>query len=176
MKKVISCLMLVALLAACSSPKYTYYFDRYDYNSGKKHNVNTTVAQTNAPAAEASPLILEEQQVVASADNATPAPSISTKQKRDLAQKISSMTKEERKELKQTLKNEIKKATAQKKFDGNSVKEKKAWDYDLKMAAIFGAVGLVLTALGGVSSVFWVLGAIALVVGIVFLIKWLARQ
>jgi hypothetical protein len=49
-------------------------------------------------------------------------------------------------------------------------------DKDLKMAAIFGSVGLVLTFLGGVNSVFWVLGVIAIVIGVVFFIRWLSRQ
>ena len=36
MKKYLLLIASVLLLAACSSPKYAYYFDHYDYNSGKK--------------------------------------------------------------------------------------------------------------------------------------------
>jgi hypothetical protein len=49
-------------------------------------------------------------------------------------------------------------------------------DPDLKMAIIFGAVGLVLALFGGISEVFTVLGVIAILVGVYFLIKWLIRQ
>jgi hypothetical protein len=49
-------------------------------------------------------------------------------------------------------------------------------DSDLKMAIIFGAVGLTLTLFGGINEAFWVLGVIAIVVGVVFLVKWLVRQ
>jgi hypothetical protein len=175
MKKVLYTLTLALIATACSTPKYSYHFDHYDYNSGRKNSVTTTSADNKVQ--EVSPLVLETQEVVASSSEAAPAPSLSTEQKQALVQKITSMTKEERKDLKQALKSQLKKKSNEKKaLEGNSVNEKKAWDYDLKMAAIFGAIGIVLTALGGVNTVFWVLGAIALVVGIIFLIKWLARQ
>ena len=49
-------------------------------------------------------------------------------------------------------------------------------DNDLKMALIFAVVAIVLSAFGGVNSIFWILGVIATVVAIVFFIKWLAEQ
>jgi hypothetical protein len=49
-------------------------------------------------------------------------------------------------------------------------------DNDLKLAAIFGAVGIVGLMLGGATDVFWIIGGIALLVGVVFLVKWLVRQ
>ncbi len=49
-------------------------------------------------------------------------------------------------------------------------------DHDLKLAIIFGAVGLTLTLFGGVNEVFWILGVIAFVVGVVFFVKWVVRQ
>ena len=60
--------------------------------------------------------------------------------------------------------------------DINVILEKKAMDHDLKMALIFGIVGIVLSALGGVNSIFWILGVISTVIAIVFLIKWIAEQ
>ena len=58
----------------------------------------------------------------------------------------------------------------------NSIAEKTAMDHDLKMALIFGIVGIVLSAFGGVNSIFWILGVISTVIAIVFLIKWIAEQ
>ncbi len=54
------------------------------------------------------------------------------------------------------------------------LKRQKALDKDLKLAAIFGAVGIVALLIGG--DVFWVIGGIALLIGVVFFVMWLARQ
>jgi hypothetical protein len=174
MKKVISIMMLAGIFAACSSPKYTYHFDHYDYNSGKKATANVSPAVTSAD--ELSPLIVSQEAVVASNEKPLPASTtITAEQKRTLTQKIASMSSEERRELKQNLKTEIRKITkAKKNLEGQTLKEKKVWDNDLKYAAIFGAIGIVLLAIGG--DVLIVLGAIAMIVGLVFLIMWLSRQ
>ena len=177
-------LLIIAALffAACSSPKYTYNFDYYDYNSGKKPSVaqqKVEPAQTSpVEVAEVSPLILEQQPVVADAGT-TPVlenkKTVVTPDAKAIAEKVASMSKSERKELKKNLKEYIKSAKKN-TSDGASVNASKQMDHDLKLAAIFGAVGLVLTLLGGINTVFWVLGVIALVIGVVFFIKWLARQ
>jgi hypothetical protein len=49
-------------------------------------------------------------------------------------------------------------------------------DQNLKYALNFGAVGVILYILGALSSVFWVLGTIAIVVALVFLILWILEQ
>jgi hypothetical protein len=174
MKKVIATLMLAGIFAACSSPKYTYQFDHYDYNSGKKATVSVMPEVTATQ--DVSPLIIPQESLVAASEKSAPAQlSISSEQKKSIAQKIASMSREERKELKQNLKTEIRKITkAKKNLDGSTVKETKVWDNDLKFAAIFGAIGIVLLAIGG--DVLIVLGAIAMIVGLVFLIMWLSRQ
>ncbi len=48
------------------------------------------------------------------------------------------------------------------------------WDEDLKLATIFGAVGITGLIIGG--NVFNIIGAIALVIGVVFFVKWIIRQ
>lgn len=172
-------IILAALVsAACSSPKYTYHFDHYDYNSGKKTSLEqkeTVVARQTA-----SPLLLTEQEVVADTRTTPVLHEEKSIQviKNAITGKMASMTKEEKKEFKKSLKTELKNVVKAKKTPDNidSTNAKQAWDYDLKMAAIFGLIGLILTALGGVNTVFWILGAVALIVGAVFLIKWLARQ
>src|SRR5688572_302772 len=62
MKKIGSLIGLVLLVAACSSPKYTYHFDHYDYNSGKKKSL-----PADQQLATESPLHLNEETLVASA-------------------------------------------------------------------------------------------------------------
>jgi 5'-3' exonuclease len=179
MKNFLLILCAVLLFAACSAPKYSYNFDHYDYNTGRKQ----AAAKQDEPRLQSeearSPLIVAEESIVASIAPVvaeTKKASLSNTDKKTIASKIVSMSKAERKELKKDLKAEIKKFKAKKGDNGASVNATKAMDHDLKLAAIFGAVGLILTLLGGAGHVFWVLGVIALVIGAVFFIKWLSRQ
>jgi hypothetical protein len=98
MKHLLFLVVSVLLLAACSSPKYTYNFDRYDYNSGRKKADAEKALATALPVStdEASPLILNEESVVASADGATIAPAAAVK---PVTKKYSDMSKTEKKEL-----------------------------------------------------------------------------
>lgn len=179
MKTILSLIVSALLFAACSSPKYSYHFDHYNYNSGKKQTVaqNASAKEVEVAKDETSPLLINnEAPVEASAKPSvviTPQKTnaVSVDQK-TIAQKISSLSKTDRKGLK----NELKRYIKDTKKSGATVNATKVMDHDLRLAAIFGAVGLVLTLLGGVNSVFWILGVIALVIGVVFFIKWIARQ
>lgn len=187
------------LLAACSSPKYTYHFDRYDYNSGRKQKaqaqevVAANEAETEALASEVemlpvvasssdeSPLLIKEPQLVASA-NATPMSNAEAQSSFDaeaFGKAYGDMSRSERKEFRKNLKAEIKNAVKEIK-KGKKMSEivdgKAAMDNDLKLAIIFGAIGLVLSLFGGANSVFWVLSVVAVVIAVVFFIKWLVRQ
>lgn len=184
MKKYLLLIASVLLFAACSSPKYAYYFDHYDYNSGKK-KIETTdhqLAQTSVATPVLSPLYLDETAVTASAQNKIKpvdyTQTLSKEKATLLEQKYKSLSKAEKKEFRKELKSEIKKMIKAKKsgesFD--SIAERTAMDHDLKMALIFGIVGIVLSAFGGVNSIFWILGVISTVIAIVFLIKWIAEQ
>jgi hypothetical protein len=174
MKNVFYLIAGAFIFTACSAPKYAYHFDHYDYNSGRKQDKIETASTTQ----ENSPLLIDETSLVADAASSAPLVSLEAKTGNTAAKSatktVAEMSKNEKKELKQTLKTYVKSI---KKGDiGKGTEATKAWDHDLKMAAIFGAVGVVLTALGGFNTVFWILGTIALVIGVVFLIKWLARQ
>jgi hypothetical protein len=178
MKHLVTLVVSVLVLASCSTPKYTYNFDYYDYNSGrKKAEAEKLVAQneTVTPATiedEASPLKLTPNEVVASAREESPAPVA----KPVAAKKYTEMSKTEKKEFRNTVKKEFKTYLKVKKGDGTVGKETQALDYNLKMAIIFGAVALTLSFFGGVNSVFWIASVIALVIGVVFFIKWIAEQ
>jgi hypothetical protein len=166
----------VLLLASCATPKYSYNFDYYDYNSGrKKAEAERLIAQgeTTQPVIveESSPLLLTEENVVASAAEKAPAPIA-----KPAAKKYSEMSKSEKKELRKAVKTEMKNYLKNKKGDGAVTNETQALDYNLKMAIIFGAVALTLSFFGGVNSVFWIASVIALVIGVVFFIKWIAEQ
>jgi hypothetical protein len=183
MKNILLLAVGVLLLAACSSPKYAYYFDHYDYNSGKKKSPAIDVASNlkTTEMVESNPLLLDQQNVVASAEVKTTAKSVTPSRQTQtslLSKKYGSLSKVEKKAFRAEVKNAIKDYKKLKKDlkDGNSVKETQVMDYNLKMAIIFGAVALTLSFFGGVNSVFWILSVVALVVGVVFFIKWIAEQ
>lgn len=185
MRKVLLYLAGVSLFAACSVPKYTYYFDYYDYNSGKKKETAGELATTVQDKTEhldvtlpENPLAIDEQTLTASAGEPVPVlipERVASTVKASEVKSFSEMSKKERKEFKKELKKEIKKMIKEGK-DGESVQATKQMDRDLKMAIIFGAVGLVLGLFGGISSIFWALSVIAIVVAVIFLIFWLSRQ
>src|SRR5687768_11298725 len=71
MKKSLLLIASVMLFAACSSPKYAYYFDHYDYNSGKKkvETSDVQLARTTFATPEMSPLQINHDAVTASAES-----------------------------------------------------------------------------------------------------------
>ncbi len=169
MKKYILLLAPIAMLVACSSPKYTYNFDYYDYNRGKKKITQQEVIVTT----ERSEVIVDEKTMVASAKEndvyiSKSAPVIS---KEEVAARINSLSKEEKRELKGEVKRFVKETKKENSVNGNATK---ALENDVKLAAIFGSVGIVLLIIGG--EVLYVLGAIALLVGLYFFIRWLIHQ
>lgn len=168
MKGYLFTLIAIVILSSCSTPKYTYYFDHYDYNSGKKKKLAEVA---NSPEA-ISPTVMDEETLVASANEnevylTKPAPAIS---KEEAIAKIKSMSKEEKKELKR----EVKKYVKENKKEIKAGKSTKELENDVKLAAIFGAVGLVLLIIGG--DVLYILGAVALLIGLYFFIRWLIDQ
>ncbi|MFZ1807000.1 MAG: hypothetical protein WAU36_07265 [Cyclobacteriaceae bacterium] len=172
MKSKLYYLLAIILFASCSAPKYAYHFDRYDYNSGKKSVGAAAINLEN----EVAPV--DGKQLLASKENTflvaeTPQGSSaevvalnSTEVRKTYAQ----MSKSERKELR----SDVKKYIKEKKESIKAAKKANAMDNDLKLAAIFGAVGLVALIISG--DVFYILGGIALIIGVVFFVKWLVRQ
>jgi len=165
MKKIIY-LLLVVLLGACSSPKYTASFNSYDTPSGYR-----AVKSTETPAPVINPTELTASTSMAPVEikkEVAPA----TEVRKTYIQ----MSKTERKVLRNHLRSEIKTYVKdqQKKTEPNTVQATHGMDNDLKLASIFGAVGIVALIIGG--DVFWIIGGIALIIGVVFFVKWLVRQ
>jgi hypothetical protein len=164
----------VVFLAACSSPKYVYHFDHYNYSSGKKTATKETV--------QPSPLKIADETMVASKDNSVIYEQKATKvEQKDVdafVARYRAMSKSEQKEFKKELKKEIKAVVKKEKADkkkADSIKEAKAMEPELALAAIFGGAGIVFIFLAGISNIFWVLGAVAIVVGAFFFIRWVAN-
>ena len=172
---------IMLFLASCSSPRYTYNFDYYDYNSGRKVLPDTYVNEsllTN----KAEPLKLDRNQLVSAADpdilihshsssSVSEDASAATEAYKDLSR---SEKKQLRNELKDYIKNQSKKLRTGDEVA--SVNATKQLDDDLKLAIIFGAIGITFAILGGINTVFWVIGVIGLIVGLVFFIRWISTQ
>lgn len=176
--------MACLLMAACSSPKYAYHFSEYDYNSGKNKLSNVPQPAEELTVVSETPLKLEDESLTASADktrivtrNAGVASRSNDARLEESASKAyADMSKAERKVFRREAKSLIKSYIKAKRA-GDEVKAAEAamaMDKDLKMAAIFGAVGVVALIIGG--DVFWVIGGIAMIIGVVFFVLWLSRQ
>lgn len=169
-------LAVLAFCAACSTPKMAYKFDYHDYNAGRKaKDVKEEVASNPGPLP-----VQAESLVAMDPINEAPATSIESIEKPAVVasgKTYEDMSKKERRELRREFKKEIKSIVKKENKDNpTSVEATKALDKDLKLAAIFGAVGIVGLILGGASGVFWVIGGVAMLIGVVFFVKWLIRQ
>lgn len=173
MKRTLLSLAAVAFMASCSSPKYTYNFDHYNYNAGKKKTtpINEVAATDGPQAIHPELLTASVNNEVRSIELSLPASEAKTSPvKKTYAQ----MSKTERKELRTNLKAEVKNSIKAEKASIESVSSTQGMDTDLKLAAIFGAVGIVALIISG--NVFYIIGGIALLIGVVFFVKWLIRQ
>jgi len=171
MKKLLYIFVVAIVASACSGPKYTASFNYFN-----KPVNNQTSTKSVAVVEEQTKVVAQPEQLLASTSSAAPVELKAPKE--EVRKTYVQMTKTERKALRTHLKSEIKTyVKEQKKNLGiDSTKATGAWDNDLKMAAIFGVVGLVLTSLWGASEILGVIGVVAVIIAMVFLIKWIVRQ
>jgi len=169
MKNNITVLLAIVILASCSAPKYSYYFDRTNYYAGKKESKSSK---------EVSPLAVNSQELVASTSEQpivlAPAVEASASSTAAIEKTYLQMNKAEKKALRHHLKKELKSYISKKADSEKTTHAGQAIDNDLKLAAIFGAVGIVGLIIGG--NAFNIIGGIALIIGVVFFVKWLIRQ
>jgi len=170
MKKLLYVLVVAIVAAACSAPKYTASFNHYD-----KHINNQSSVTSVAVVEELSTVVATPEQLLASTST---APVALKSPKEEVRKTYVQMTKTERKALRTHLRREVKSfVKEQKKNLGiESAKATSAMDHDLKLAAIFGAIGIVLGAFIGANEIIGFIGFVAIVIALIFLIKWLVRQ
>lgn len=168
--------IVVIFLAGCSSPKYAYHFDRYDYNSGRKGE--TVIAETPIVS---SPLVITHDDVMTADLKSVPAPVAENAPAQDdvkaARETYKAMSKDERKAFRKAVISEIKKVRKDvKKSEGvESTKATQRFDTLSALAIIFGGAGIVLIMLANISNVFWVVGAISLAIGAFFFVKWVSE-
>ena len=164
MKKLLY-IFVIGLVAACSSPKYTASF--INYNKYDNSNNVRVAKQVKATPIEANAL-------EASSSNA-PAMIATTSEPAMVSKTYLQMNKQQRKEVRQQIKSELKSLVkANKSMGVYSTQATQGMDKDLKLAAVFGAVGIVGLIIGG--DVFYIIGGLAMIIGVVFFVKWLVRQ
>ena len=175
---------LVALITACSSPRYAANFHYYKSNPelAGGNGVMKTQESIIAP--------IEPEKLVASTNKRstrlmekTPIPIepmasgtgkvVAADQVRKAYFQMNKAERHDlRKALKAVLKNKAVTHPSNAPRSGQSWWQ--GWDQDLKLAAIFGAIGT--TAMIIYVEPFFVIGVVALIVGLVFFIKWFVRQ
>jgi hypothetical protein len=159
---------LIVFLASCSTPKYAAHFPSCNVDVNY-HPVLVTSTESTTPPIEPS------ESLVASTKT-TPSVISTVELKKEFKATYNKLSKQQKKEVRQLLRKEIKSITKAQKKDASvtATSARGGIDHDLKLAAIFGAVGIVGLLISG--NVFTVIGAIALIIGVVFFVKWLIRQ
>jgi hypothetical protein len=167
-------LAVVAFCAfACSTPKMAYKFDYHDYNAGRKtKDVQQEVASNPGPAPVQPEALVAMESTSSEPKGITSIESVAKPAPIAAGKTYEDMTKKERRELRNEVKKEIKKIIKNK----DAVTAAKGIDRDLKLAAIFGAVGIIGLILSGITVAFAIIGGVALIIGVVFFVKWLIRQ
>ena len=162
----------MSFFASCSSPKYTYHFDTYDYNAGKKQKVTNEITPV-----EESPIVFDEQTLVASvAEEVTYLPEVTAPMAKDGSNTNASLSKAEKREVKKEAVKAVKEyVKAVKSGDKENAKEMaKAMDSNLRLAAIFGVIGV--AGLIIIGDVFGWIGGKAIIIAAVFLVIYLLEQ
>jgi Flp pilus assembly protein TadB len=164
-------LIVMLIVSACSTPKYTASFT--DYSNTQQH-----VSKNSRAITVQEDTSLPEETLLAS-NSAIPVESNYAKSMEAISLKASAFKpdKKDRKEAIKKLRSDVKEYVKQQKtLAKKEMYQDFQWDNDLKLAAIFGAAGLVGVLLGGISVVFSIIGGIALIIGVIFFVQWVIRQ
>jgi F0F1-type ATP synthase assembly protein I len=160
---------ILIVAGACSSPRHFTDFNNYSFQAEKK---KSAIAKLET----ASTIEVDPAQLTASTA-ATPIIFPAEVKANNILEHKTSLSRSQVKELKREVKAEVKRAVSTaKKLEPASTQAAQAMDKDLKLALIFGIVGVVLGGLFGISEILAFAGAVAIIVALVFLIKWLVRQ
>ncbi len=154
------------LFFSCSAPKFAANQTTQDASIAGASNASSKQAT-------------DGESVLTASTKATPS-LVVEEARAEFKKNYLKLSKEEQKEVRQLLKKEIKKMAkvqkSQKKEMSVSSTQARGLDHDLKLAAIFGAVGVVGLLLGSAGQFFTIIGAISLIIGTVFFVKWLLEQ
>lgn len=167
MKQALFLLASVVVLSSCSAPKYSYFFSHHQQPVAKKETV--AKPQEASAAQRVEVLVASAEGAVLSTESVKTTP--------DFKASKPELSRSDRADLRHALKKAISKVRVDKKMKASLAASKASgMDHDLKLAIIFGAVGIVGLMLGGSGQFFSIIGGIALIIGVVFFVKWIIRQ
>lgn len=142
----------LVLLGSCSSPRYTYYFD-HQYPVLRKESLPNV------------PLLIQPSEPLEFTASTTPI-----LKNLPTGKSVSFQTPPSRHQINSGHVVSAQKITTVASAKGST----KKIDADIKRSIIFIAAGVVALIIG--TQVFWVLGSLSLLIGIIFGIKWLLRN
>ena len=146
--------VLALLLASCASPRYTYYFDRY------QHPLNLKVDSLKT-----ARIVIPEQYVLYASTSAEVVP---IERSLELAPVLGNLRQLERKNgLKKNIDQNSDQAVSPEASDSSTPR-------NLRLSLLFGVSGIAALIAGG--HALWVLGSISLIIGVIFFLKWLVRR
>lgn len=172
MKKL--CLLIgIGVLASCSAPKSVYYFDYVKHKSAEDA-FNPSLPRLHKEDLTAS---LDVHPVIAPAADQYTALTVQPAAYRETVRKHIQPDRKERREIRQALREHFRSRTkANRLMHGDEGQGIDDMDNDLKLAILFGAIGITFGLFAGLGTAVWVLAVASLIVGLVFFIRWLLKQ
>jgi hypothetical protein len=172
--------LIAVVLMACAAPKYQYSFDHYTVGTKS----DAVAIKENATQ---SPLLVKTEDLTVSASPLThmtpdaPMANASNNKRRQIesGKKPVSISREDRKQLARALKEfrrDLRARSGKHYAAPPHDQATQKLDTEVITAIAFGAVGITLSLLGGISAAFWIAGVICLGVGVYFFIDWLQHR
>jgi Flp pilus assembly protein TadB len=163
MKNLTLLFLSVVVLASCSAPR------QLENSTARKSEASSSAIADYGRQTPGAPVLLASaagQPMVTASAKDVAAPQVKTYRE---------LSRVEKKAVRQQIKSQVKAyIQSTKKADATQAAHAGGMDNDLKLAIIFGAIGLVGLIISG--SVFQIIGGIALLIGVVFFVKWIIRQ
>lgn len=165
---------IVGLMAACSSSRHAANFHYYKSNSEPAGGYGELKPRETITPIQPEKLVASTNNETTRVAETTPLTTVIASEQ--IRKTYLQMNKVERKNLRNALKVGLKKQLQLTKNSDAAAPRGwwQGWDQDLKLAAIFGAIGT--TAMIIYTEPFFIIGAVALIIGLVFFIKWFVRQ
>ncbi|MFZ9981026.1 MAG: hypothetical protein ACO3FI_03240 [Cyclobacteriaceae bacterium] len=146
----------IVLLTSCSAPKYTYRFPASHEQTAERKLV---ISEEKNPGQPQEILVASSDPAVAVAMTIPEKPKKNVPSVKEAVQVLKKAAMKTREEVRSVI-----------------APDPSSLDEDLKMAILFGVVGVVSLVLLILSKFFGILGGIALIIGTVYFVKWVLAQ
>jgi hypothetical protein len=162
MKSKVLIFSVLVMLQSCATPRYSYYFDHQPISARKQNPI----------VQEVEPFHVDPASLSAASQGLNPISVLTPTQTSALNKKV--LRGPGQNEMKMLAKATLGSSTPGERENKLMATAKDGKSRDLRLASIFGAAGLVAVIIGG--SPLNVLGGIAILVGLVFFVRWIIRR